>query len=89
MNNLTFAWFVFFGFGIILIILGEIKTEISRTNKNLNAVMKKIGIEEAFMPEVEKLVNEGKTVEAIKKYRKETGIGLKEAKEYIDSIKKK
>lgn len=88
MNNLTFAWFVFFGFGIILIILGEIKTEISRTNKNLNAVMKKIGIEEAFMPEVEKLVNEGKTVEAIKKYRKETGIGLKEAKEYIDSINK-
>lgn len=88
MNNLTFAWFVFFGFGIILIILGEIKTEIARTNKNLNAVMKKIGIEEAFMPEVEKLVNEGKTVEAIKKYRKETGIGLKEAKEYIDSINK-
>ena len=88
MNNLTFAWFVFFGFGIILIILGEIKTEIARTNKNLNAVMKKIGIEEAFMPEVEKLVNEGKTVEAIKKYRKETGIGLKESKEYIDSINK-
>lgn len=88
MNNLTFAWFVFFGFGIILIILGEIKTEIARTNKNLNAVMKKIGIEEAFMPEVEKLVNEGKTVEAIKKYRKETGIGLKEAKEYVDSINK-
>ena len=56
MNNLTFAWFVFFGFGIILIILGEIKTEIARTNKNLNAVMKKIDIEEAFMPEVEKLV---------------------------------
>lgn len=88
MNNLTFTWFVFLGFGIVLIILGEIKTEIARTNKNLNAVMKKIGIEEVFMPEVKKLVNEGKTVEAIKKYRKETGIGLKEAKEYIDSINK-
>lgn len=88
MNNLTFAWFAFFGFGIILIILGEIKTEIARTNKNLNAVMKKVGIEESFMPEVEKLIKEGKTVEAIKKYRKETGIGLKEAKEYIDSINK-
>ena len=36
--------------------------------------------------EIEKLVKEGNLVRAIKIYRMETGVGLKEAKEYIDEL---
>lgn len=35
--------------------------------------------------EVSSLVRAGKTIDAIKRYRAETGVGLKEAKDYVDS----
>lgn len=37
------------------------------------------------MPEVMKLVQAGKKIQAIKVYRERTGLGLKRAKEAIDS----
>jgi ribosomal protein L7/L12 len=37
-------------------------------------------------PEMIALVRRGKKIEAIKRYRQETGVGLKEAKEFIDSL---
>ena len=36
--------------------------------------------------EVQALVAEGKKVEAVKRVRQETGLGLKEAKDYIDQL---
>ncbi|QAA32444.1 ribosomal protein L7/L12 [Clostridium manihotivorum] len=36
--------------------------------------------------EIRKLILEGKKIKAIKVYRVATGVGLKEAKEYIDSF---
>jgi ribosomal protein L7/L12 len=36
--------------------------------------------------EIESLVSQGKKIEAIKKYRMFTGVGLKEAKDYIDGV---
>ena len=37
-------------------------------------------------PEILDLVREGRKIEAIKVYREETGVGLKEAKDFIDSL---
>ena len=37
-------------------------------------------------PEILDLVRDGRKIEAIKLYREETGVGLKEAKDYIDSL---
>ena len=37
-------------------------------------------------PEILDLVREGRKIEAIKLYREENGVGLKEAKEFIDSL---
>ena len=37
-------------------------------------------------PEVLELVRRGMTVKAIQQFRRETGFGLKEAKEFIESI---
>lgn len=39
--------------------------------------------------ELEELLAEGKKIEAIKKYRMVTGVGLKEAKDYVDLISEK
>lgn len=36
--------------------------------------------------ELRNLITEGKTPEAIKRYREVTGLGLKEAKDYVDSL---
>lgn len=38
--------------------------------------------------ELKELLKEGKKIQAIKKLRKETGVGLKEAKEYIDHLER-
>jgi len=38
--------------------------------------------------EIKSLVGEGKKIKAIKRYRMVTGLGLKEAKDYIDRIGK-
>lgn len=37
-------------------------------------------------PEILDMLREGRKIEAIKLYREETGLGLKEAKEFIDSL---
>ena len=37
-------------------------------------------------PEILELVRRGKTVKAIQQFRRETGFGLKEAKEFIESL---
>ena len=39
-------------------------------------------------PEILDLLREGRKIEAIKLYRVETGVGLKEAKDFIDSLEK-
>ncbi len=38
-------------------------------------------------PEIMELLRRGKTLKAISLYRRETGFGLKESKEFIESIK--
>jgi ribosomal protein L7/L12 len=37
-------------------------------------------------PEILELVRRGKTLEAIAQFRRETGFGLREAKEFIESL---
>lgn len=37
-------------------------------------------------PQILQLVREGKKIEAIKLYRESTGVGLKEAKDFVESL---
>ncbi|SJU39198.1 Ribosomal protein L7/L12 C-terminal domain [Clostridioides difficile] len=62
------------------------RSDISRININLNKIAKQIGVPNTINDEIKNLILEGKKVEAIKKYRNATGLGLKESKEYIDSL---
>ncbi|MBN1052847.1 50S ribosomal protein L7/L12 [Clostridium botulinum] len=77
------------GAGLLMWIVGTInqmRSDISRININLNKIAKQIGVPNTINDEIKNLILEGKKVEAIKKYRNATGLGLKESKEYIDSL---
>ncbi|GAA0076120.1 DNA-binding protein [Clostridium sp. CTA-5] len=89
MNYLTI-----FGIAVVGLLLwivssiSQMRTDITRINKNLNKIAEQVGVPDTITDELKSLILEGKKVEAIKKYRIATGIGLKEAKEYIDSLSK-
>lgn len=68
-------------------VISQLRNEIKRTNSILEKIAKQIGVPEPPVDSVIKaLVAEGKKIEAIKRYREITGVGLKEAKDYIDSL---
>jgi ribosomal protein L7/L12 len=77
------------GIGILMWIVGSIaiiRSDISRINVNLNKIIKHVGAFDTTDNEIKSLLAEGKKIEAIKKYRFVTGLGLKESKEYVDSL---
>jgi ribosomal protein L7/L12 len=61
---------------------------IARLERKLDVILKQLGIDPAadVNPRVLELVRSGQKIEAIKLYRSETGVGLKEAKDYVDSL---
>lgn len=91
MNDITIWWIIPL---LVLILISfsssinQLRNEIKRTNTILEKITKQIGVPEPPVDSViRNLVAEGKKIEAIKRYREITGVGLKEAKDYIDSIK--
>lgn len=72
----------------IVSIINQMRSDIARININLNKIAKQVGVPDTINDEIKSLLLEDKKVEAIKKYRIATGLGLKESKEYIDSLSK-
>lgn len=62
---------------------------IARIERKLDAILKEMGVNaDANVPsDVMELVRMGQVIEAIKLYRERTGCGLKEAKDYVDSLR--
>jgi len=79
--------------GVLLSVLGVFDIFIGITNLKSNKKSKQIQIPSTVLKkmdtELRTLIAEGKEVEAIKKYRTVTGLGLKEAKAYVDLLTKK
>lgn len=74
----------------ILATINQLRNDVRRTNEILEKIAKQIGVPEPPVDdEIKSLVVAGKKVKAIKMYRQITGLGLKEAKEYIDLLSKK
>lgn len=77
------------GAGLLIWIISsisQIRSDIARINVNLNKIAKQVGVPDTITDELKCLLSENKKIEAVKKYRTATGLGLKEAKEYIDSL---
>ena len=63
-------------------------TRIARLERKVDAILKHLGVDfvEEVDPKVLELVIAGRKIEAIKAYREQTGVGLKEAKDYVESL---
>ncbi len=75
---------------ILASMVSELKSDINRMNLTLEKIAKQVGVTGTVIENIdEELINlilQGKKIKAIKRYRMVTGIGLKEAKDYIDSL---
>ena len=68
----------------------QLRSNVARINITLDKIAKQIGVPDTITEnidaELKGLISEGKNIKAIKKYRMVTGLGLKEAKEYVDLL---
>lgn len=63
------------------------EARIKHMDRKLDQIMDYLGIEpENIDSELKELLADNKKIRAVKRLRQETGMGLKEAKEYIDNL---
>lgn len=68
--------------------INQLQKDIKRTNTILEKIAKQIGVPEPSIDEeLKNIISDGKKIKAVKRYRDFTGVGLKEAKDYIDNLK--
>ena len=70
----------------------ELRQRVALLERQVAFLMAQLGVEyyeepnTGVSPEILDLVRQGRKIEAIKLYRLETGVGLRQAKEFIDSL---
>ncbi|HOQ36814.1 MAG TPA: 50S ribosomal protein L7/L12 [Acetivibrio sp.] len=75
------------GLLIIYLAIFQLKSEIRRLNITLDKIAEKLGVPEpAEDSQIKAFIAEGNKNKAIKRYREITGVGLKEAYDYIEKI---
>lgn len=75
---------------IIVLLLAtpnQSEAKIKHMDKKLDQIMDYLGVEpENINEELKEVIADNKKIPAIKRLRQETGMGLKEAKEYVDEL---
>lgn len=75
---------------LLVSIITQLRNDIMRMRITLDRIAENIGVTDILKKEEKeellKLILEEKKVQAIKKFRGITGLGLKEAKDYIDKL---
>ena len=101
MNDTTVAALLFAAIaGVVVAAIGvrfasveQRRRALSRIEGKLDALLKHQGISfephAGTPPAVLEALRRGKTIEAIKEYRAATGVGLKEAKDYVDELRRR
>lgn len=92
--NTTVIYIVMFAIVISIASLSNsinrVKQDLSHMNNVLHKIAKQVGVPEISIgdsdSELEELILNNKKIEAIKRYRMKTGMGLKESKDYIDEL---
>ena len=70
----------------------ELRQQVGKLERQVTFLLEHLGLEYreepnvGVSPEILELVRRGKTIKAINLFRQETGFGLKEAKEFIESL---
>jgi|BioPla2DNA2_1021312.scaffolds.fasta_scaffold201772_1 ribosomal protein L7/L12 len=85
-------WIMIWVFTLIILssIISQLRNDIMRMKLTLDKIAKQVGIPDIVTKDVKDelitLISEGNKIKAIKRYRMVTGLGLKEAKEYVDQL---
>ena len=60
----------------------------SRLERKLDLILKHLGLDpnQGLDEKIVELVKSGQKIQAIKLYREQTGVGLKEAKDYVEGL---
>jgi large subunit ribosomal protein L7/L12 len=72
--------------------ISELRQRVALLERQVAFLMEQLGVEyyeepnAGVPPEILDLVRQGRKIEAIKLYRQETGVGLREAKEFVDAL---
>ena len=90
--NIDMGWMIL-GFGAFMFLIasvGQLRNEVKLMRGTLNRIAERVGVTEIVTKEekeeLKRLVAEGKNVEVVRRCREITGLGLKEAKEYVDGL---
>ncbi len=61
---------------------------LKRIERRLDLILEQLGVDpnDGVNREVADLIRAGQKIAAIKKYREQTGVGLKEAKDYVEGL---
>ncbi|HHD2753892.1 TPA: ribosomal protein L7/L12 [Clostridium perfringens] len=75
---------------ILVSVISQMRNDLKHMRITLDKIAEKFGAIEIVTKEEKeelmRLLSEGKSVEAVRKCREITGLGLKEAKEYVDNL---
>jgi hypothetical protein len=85
---LILALFVLFVGPLAAAARASSERRLGRLERKLDLILTHLGLDlnPGVNPEVIELMRSGKKIEAIKLYREQTGVGLKEAKDYVESL---
>jgi len=90
--NIDMGWMIL-GFGAFIFLIssvGQLRNEVKLMRWTLNRIAERVGVTEIVTKEekeeLKRLLSEGKNVQAVRRCREITGLGLKEAKEYVDGL---
>ena len=85
----TFGLVLFLGLLLMAIFLSrKASGNNSRLERKIDLILKHLGLDpnQDVDPRVTELMKAGQKIQAIKLYREQTGAGLKEAKDYVESL---
>jgi Ribosomal protein L7/L12 C-terminal domain len=79
---------VFLGLSLFARGGGNVGPRLLSLDRKLNLILENLGIDpnQGIDKQVAELMRGGQKIEAIKLYREQTGVGLKEAKDYVEGL---
>jgi len=80
---------------IFLVVFGSLRTakvnnewRLSRLERKVDLILSHLGLDpnQGVNEKIVELMKAGQKIQAIRLYREQTGVGLKEAKDYVESL---
>ncbi|MDM0497024.1 hypothetical protein QTH19_07265 [Clostridium perfringens] len=90
--NIDMGWMIlgFVAFMFLIASVGQLRNEVKLMRGTLNRIAERVGVTEIVTKEekeeLRRIVAGGKSVQALRRCREITGLGLKVSNEYVDDL---